>query len=106
MAQLNPSRILPKDMCIPHKVIRMSGSSTTELAVLLFVMSRTHPASSANDKIVQMWDILLRFPEDNAVQLAITVKRLQKKGLLEGAPHINVDIAKLMEQIYNIKVSE
>lgn len=89
---------------IPHTVIREEGGTTAEFAILMYVMSRTDSSVHPSQTEVKLWDILLRFPEDDPVLLATAIKRLAKKGLLDDLPEIEVDIVKLIEQKHNIEI--
>ncbi len=94
---------MPNHSFLSNLVITKPGGTTAELAILIYI-SRVLD-NDEGDKTVQLWDILLRFPEDDPVMLATAIKRLQKKGLLDDIIEIDIDLVDMIEQKHNIKVS-
>ena len=89
---------------ISNHTITKPGGTTAELAILVYI-NRILRGSRINDKTVELWDILLRFPEDDPVMLATSIKRLQTKGLLDDMIEIDIDLVNMIEQKHNIKVT-
>jgi hypothetical protein len=104
-AKANAYKIIYPDeesLLSPEDILT-NRANTAEFAILVYILFRAHSSKQNDDQSITIWDILLRFPEDNPVDLALAVKRLAKTNY--HAQNIDVDLVEIIEQKYNVDLS-
>ena len=74
-----------------------------ELGILVHLSAVfSDPKVPEKERGLEIWDVLLRFPEDDPIKTTMAIKRLVKKGYIADDPNINAEILNILQEKYGV----
>ena len=90
---------------LDRESIQTQELTAQELGILIYAISVFTDTSLPPEKrTVEIEDLIRRFPEDEPISLAMSVKRLTEKEYLEDDPRLDVDMLDLLQEAYGVNM--
>lgn len=90
-------------LVLDRKNIADTKLTAQELGILIYIVSAlSDPTTPEDERHLELWDVLLRFPEDDAISTLMAIKRLIKNGYLEDDPNLHAEILNIMQEKYGV----
>ena len=90
---------------LDRESIQSQGLTAQELGILIYAISVfTDKRLPPEERTVEIKDLILRFPEDEPISLAMSVKRLTEKEYLEDDTKLDIDMVNLLQEKYGVDI--